>query len=390
MGNYEALMMSQLDILFDLLHRVLGEGLLYHSVTAVAGFLLTLAGGKLLKMFLNTTGRRLITKTKSDLDDKILEIVLSPMMAIVAITGAYFGMREFRKGFGSDIVWINTVIGNVDAMLFVLTALIITIVVVRIATTIVVHMMEAYSKANETSLHMALTPLLNRVLTFLIAALAIIVVLDHFGQNANSLLTLLGAGSLALGLAAQDTISNMISGFVIMIDRPFHIGDRIKIPTGEEGDVFEIGMRSTTLLDYDHNLIVVPNNDLIRTRIINFSYPSPEHRVVVDMNAAFGTDIERMKALMLEAAACHSEVLREPAAEAVLVNLGASSMEFRLVCRVGSYRRKAAVAEDLRIAIYKAMLAEKIEIPYPQQVVHMKDVTASDSTPKQKNGAPST
>jgi small-conductance mechanosensitive channel len=165
-----------------------------------------------------------------------------------------------------------------------------------------------------------------------------------------------------------------------MIDRPFHIGDRIKIPTGEEGDVYEIGMRSTTILDFDNNLIVVPNNDLIRTRIINYSYPSPEHRVILDVNCAFGTDIDAMKALMLEAAQCHPEVLLEPVPEVFLVNLAESCMQFKLVCRVGTFRRKFGVTEDLRIAVYKKMTEEHIEIPLPQHVIHVKELQHSRLT----------
>jgi MscS family membrane protein len=366
--------MGALNYFFDLLHQLLGDGLLYHGVMAAIGFLLILLAGKLLKIFLNTWGRRLITKTESDLDDKILEIILSRLMSVTAITGAYFGMRELRFGIGKGDGTINLVIDNANAVLFVLTAIIITIVLTRIASTIVVHLMKAYSERQDASLHRALTPLMNRVVMFVIAALAIIVVLDHFGQNVNSLLTLIGACSLALGLAAQDTLSNMISGFVIMIDRPFHIGDRIKIPTGEEGDVFEIGMRSTTILDFDHNLIVVPNNDLIRSRIVNYTYPSPEHRVILEINAAYGTDVDAMKHLMLVVARANMEVMLEPAPEVFLVNLGDSSLQFRLICRVNTFTRKFAVTEQLRVEIYKKMIEEKIEIPYPHYVIKLKDV----------------
>jgi MscS family membrane protein len=365
--------MNTVNIFFDLMHRVLGEGLLYHAAMGALGFMITLLAGKALKVFLNTTGRRLITQTESDLDDKILEIVLSRLMAVTAITGAYFGMRELRNGLSSDQTGVHLVIDNANALLFVLTAVIITILVTRIASTVLVHMMHSYSE-KDASLHRALTPLMNRVVMFTITALAIIVVLDHFGQNVNSLLTLLGAGSLAIGLAAQDTISNMISGFVIMIDRPFHIGDRIKIPTGEEGDVYEIGMRSTSILDFDHNLIVVPNNDLIRSKIVNYSYPTPEHRVAVDVNAAYGTDVDRMKTLLISAALANKEVMLDPAPEAYLVNLADSSMQFKLVCRVESFTRKFAVTEQLRIAVYRTMVEENIEIPFPQYVVKLKDI----------------
>jgi small-conductance mechanosensitive channel len=158
-----------------------------------------------------------------------------------------------------------------------------------------------------------------------------------------------------------------------MIDRPFHIGDRIKIPTGEEGDVYEIGMRSTTILDFDHNLIIVPNNDLIRTRIVNYSYPTPEHRVVIEMSAAYGTDVDAMKSLMLSAATAHPEVKHAPVPEVFLTKLADSSMEFKLICRVDSFKKKFGVSEQLRIAIYNKMVEEKIEIPYPHQVIQLND-----------------
>jgi small-conductance mechanosensitive channel len=283
-------------------------------------------------------------------------------------------MRELRYGIGKDGGMINTVIDNANAVLFVLTAVILTILAIRITSTVLMHTMRAYSESQNATLHRALAPLMNRLVMFVIAALAIIVVLDHFGQNVNSLLTLLGAGSLAIGLAAQDTISNMISGFVIMIDRPFHIGDRIRIPSGEEGDVYEIGMRSTTILDFDNNLIVVPNNDLIRTKIVNYSYPTPEHRVTVDVNAAYGTGVDVMKDLMMSAARANTEVMPVPPPEVFLVNLADSSMQYRLVCRVDSFNKKFAVAEQLRIAVYNKMREVNIEIPYPRYVVQLKDV----------------
>lgn len=365
--------MNIFNVFFNLMHSLLGDGMPYHAAMALLGFILTLMAGKAIKVFLNTAVRRVIANTDSELDDKILKIIVSRIMAVTAITGAYVGIHELRNGIGPYQSAVHIMIDNVNAILFVLSAIIITLLVIRIASTVLVHTMRAYSMKNDASLHRALTPLINRVVMFMITALAIIVVMDHFGQNVNSLLTLLGAGSLAIGLAAQDTISNMISGFVIMIDRPFQIGDRIKIPSGEEGDVHEIGMRSTTILDSDYNLIVVPNNDLIRTRIVNYSYPTPEHSVVVEVNAAFGTDVQRMKDILITVALANSEVMAEPVPEAFLVNITNSSMQYKLICRVKTYTRKFAVAEQLRVAIYTTMVEANMEVSLPQYVVKLKD-----------------
>ena len=92
-------------------------------------------------------------------------------------------------------------------------------------------------------------PLIEKISTIFIFLIGIIVVLKHFNYDVLSLVTALGIGSLAIGLAAKDTLANMISGFTIMVDRPFRVGDRIQLSSGEVGDVLEIGLRSTKIKD---------------------------------------------------------------------------------------------------------------------------------------------
>jgi small-conductance mechanosensitive channel len=93
-----------------------------------------------------------------------------------------------------------------------------------------------------------------------------------FGVNISALITTLGITSLAIALAAQDTIANIISGFLIMIDRPFRIGDRIKLPSGEPVSVLDIGVRRSRFLGEDGSVIIVPNLDLSKSKIVNITY----------------------------------------------------------------------------------------------------------------------
>ena len=95
------------------------------------------------------------------------------------------------------------------------------------------------------NLRRAIGPLTTKTVNFALTFVAIIIVLDHFGINIGSLLVSLGVGSLAVALAAQETIANMIAGFVILVDRPFRIGDRIEVGQGVVGDILAIGLRST-------------------------------------------------------------------------------------------------------------------------------------------------
>lgn len=365
---------SMLDTFLDHLLKILGGNkLFYHAILGVIVGLLTLFGGKVIKWLLNTLGRKIISKTDNEVDDKILDILLERIIALSGIFGLYLGMKELRLGLRTDNDTILSFIDYSNNALYIIAAILITTVIVKIVRTIIFETVRSIARRNnEEHLGQTLPLLLNRVATFVVIALAAIAVLDKFGQNISSILTILGAGSLALGLAAQDTISNMISGFIIMIDRPFRVGDRVKIPTGESGDVYEIGLRSTKILDFDNNMLIVPNNELVKTRLVNYGYPHTEVRVVVEVSVAYGSDIDEVKKIMLTAAQTHRDVLKNPAPEVYLMKLADSSLNFSLFCRVSDFKIQHRVAEALRIVIYNELNKAKIEIPFPQQVVHHK------------------
>jgi small-conductance mechanosensitive channel len=163
----------------------------------------------------------------------------------------------------------------------------------------------------------------------------------------------------------------MIAGFTIMLDRPFRVGDRIQLASGEKGDVVEIGLRSTKILTFENTLLIIPNESIVKEMVWNLSYPNPIIRVKVDVGVAYGTDPERVKQIMVDVAKQHPEVLDDPEPKAYLINFGDSSLDFTLVGRVANYGDQWRVQEELRIAIYKAFEKEGIEIPFPQRVVHM-------------------
>lgn len=124
----------------------------------------------------------------------------------------------------------------------------------------------------ETQLDDKLIPLLYRTFKIVIWVIAFLVVLPFYGVNINALIATLGVGSLAIALAAQDTIANIIAGFLIMVDIPFRVGDKIKIPSGEIVEVLDIGVRRSKFLSEDKAIIIVPNLDLSKSKIVNYTY----------------------------------------------------------------------------------------------------------------------
>lgn len=116
-------------------------------------------------------------------------------------------------------------------------------------------------------------PLLRRISNITIWIIAMLIILPLFGININALIAALGVSSLAIALAAQDTIANIIAGFMIMVDKPFRIGDKIKLPSGETVKVLDIGVRRSKFLSEDNKaIVIVPNLELSKSKIANYSY----------------------------------------------------------------------------------------------------------------------
>ncbi|MDI6780342.1 MAG: mechanosensitive ion channel [Bacteroidota bacterium] len=110
-----------------------------------------------------------------------------------------------------------------------------------------------------------------------------------------------------------------------MIDRSYRVGDRIQLPSGEVGDVAEIGLRSTRVLNFDNNYIAVPNAEMIKLRIVNYSYPHKSVRAFVDVGVIYGTDIEKARRILLNLATNHPDLLKEPAPEVFVIDFAQSS-----------------------------------------------------------------
>lgn len=148
----------------------------------------------------------------------------------------------------------------------------ITFIIQRIAAGIFSWYRENIASKTSTRLNDELIPILRRVSKIIIWIIALLVILPFYGINISALIATLGVGSLAIALAAQDTIANIIAGFLIMVDRPFRIGDKIKLPSGEIVKVLDIGVRRSKFLSDDKAIIIVPNLDLSKSKIVNYTY----------------------------------------------------------------------------------------------------------------------
>jgi small-conductance mechanosensitive channel len=163
----------------------------------------------------------------------------------------------------------------------------------------------------------------------------------------------------------------MISGFTIMIDRPFRIGDRIQLVGGQIGDVADIGLRSTKIKTLDNQLLVIPNSDLCNTMLTNQAFPNSRVKGRINIGVAYGSDVDQVKALLVATAGEVADVLADPVPEAYFVSFGDSALNMALFFWVEEYGTLFAVTDRINSLILKRFAEHSIEIPFPTRTVKL-------------------
>lgn len=223
---------------------------------------------------------------------------------------------------------------------------------------------------------------LNRSLQYTIAQIAgylILIIgaalaLQNAGIDLSALAILAGAVGVGIGFGLQNIASNFVSGIILLIERPVEIGDRIEV--GDvAGSVTNIRARSTTVLTNDNISVIVPNSKLVEDSVTNWTHSDPKVRFRIPVGVAYGSDVEKVKALLLEAAREHPKALADPEPGIFFNGFGESSLDFELAVWSAemSYRPRR-FRSDMNFAIERKFREAGIEIPFPQRDVWVRGV----------------
>jgi potassium-dependent mechanosensitive channel len=221
---------------------------------------------------------------------------------------------------------------------------------------------------------------LNRSLQYAIAqivsnavlVIGVLIVLTNTGINLGALAVFAGAIGVGIGVGLQSIASNFISGLVILAERPIAIGDRVEV--GETaGIVQRIGARSTIVVTNDNISIIVPNSKFIDEPVTNWTLGDPRVRFRLPVGVAYGSDVAKVKEVLIAAGREHPASLQEPAPSVFFSGFGESSLDFELVVWSSemSYRPRR-YKSDLYFAIEEKLRAAGIEIPFPQRDVYIR------------------
>ncbi len=232
----------------------------------------------------------------------------------------------------------------------------------------------------ETKVDNILFDLLDKFAGVTIYLIAIIMGLDILGINVMPFIAGAGVMGVAVGFAAKDTLSNLIAGVLLIIDRPFEIGDRIEVwnaPAGSAtwGDVIDIGLRATRIKTTDNIVIIIPNNEIMLRDIVNYTIISSNIRVRVNIGVAYDSDIEAAKKIIADVAGTLDWVISEPAPKVVVRNFGESSVDLQLRVWIRDARKRMDTISCITDRVKTAFDAAGIEIPYPKRditIIHQK------------------
>ncbi|MFB6107885.1 MAG: mechanosensitive ion channel family protein [Haloplanus sp.] len=307
---------------------------------------------------------RLVLHTETAFDDVVVETLRLPVVVTVALAGVYALTRV-------PSVTANTLVdGETLSMFFGKPSLSIILLVWAWALNRVVNRLVETVKDRGDRFDFA--PVFSNVWTLVVLLGAVAGLLSLWEYDISPLLAGAGIAGIAVGFAAKDTVANFFGGIALYFDDTYKLGDYVVLDTGESGTVVKVGVRSTTLLTRDEVLVTVPNSVLNATRVTNESAPGRRRRVRVPIGVAYGTDVDAFEELVVDLALAEPLVLDAPKPRMRFRRFGDWALEYELLCWVNGPTRASRTRHELNRAIYKALDAADVEIPYPRSDVSLR------------------
>ena len=337
----------------------------YHNTLSDWGIALLIIIGvvvatKLIIWFIKNVLKKLSAKTKTRLDDLLVEMLEEPIVYIFAMVGIWFALK--RLVFPPDIT------DYIDKGFWFVVILAVTWFIARLLIALIDEYLAPAVEKSESDLDDQLLPVARKVIKYTVWILGILMALNNVGFNIGAILAGLGIGGLALAMAARDTVANVFGGVTIFTDKPFVMGDRVKI-SGYDGIVQEVGIRSTRVRTLSGTMLTVPNMKFTDNIIENVSM-EPSRKITLNLGLTYDTPEDKIQLAMdiLKDIIAHTEGTDEK----VLVSFN-SFGDFSLGILFIYYITKGAdilqVQTDVNMQILKRFNENKLEFAFPTQSI---------------------
>ena len=316
---------------------------------------------KLISLFSRKVLKPFITRTPNHLDNVIYYSLESPIKFAVMLLGIWIAIHR--------LVYPDNFVKTIDNAYRILIVLDITWVFARL----IGGLLEIYLGKESTGQTHKMMPIIKRTALVLVWIIGIVMALSNIGVNISALLGTLGIGGIAFALAAQDTVKNIFGAFTIFTDKPFNIGDTIRVDNFE-GTVIDVGARSTKIMDYDKRIITFPNYKITDANIINIS-SEPMRRVVLNLGLTYDTTPEKMKEALdiLKAIPGRVENVSSNPSDttAVFTNYADSALVIMYIYFIEKQGDILGVTSNMNMEILSSFNKAGLEFAFPTQTVYI-------------------
>ncbi len=346
--------------MLDDIKEILIQNKYLYSVLIVVGAYFF---AQIFTFFLRRYVKMVTQKTKSEIDDVLLKTATKPLSLLITIFGLYFALKILSIPAPYD-KWV-------DGIFFVIAIFVAASLVSKIITILTSSWLKVQKKYQETP------KLVNKIVIIAVYLIAALMVLGFFGIEITPLLATLGLGGLAIGLALQDTLSNLFAGLHIVSDKPIKVGDYVELEENIEGYVEDIGWRSTKIRTLPNNIIIIPNSKLAESTIINNSLPKQEMAALVQCGVAYDSDLKKVEEATLDVAKKVQKTVPgaikdfEPFIR--YHTFGDSNIDFTVILRVEEFVAKYLIKHEFIKALKERYDKEGIEISWPVRKIYHGD-----------------
>lgn len=312
---------------------------------------------------------RLAQKTRFKWDDQLISALRKPVFWTIALLGVRMALLPLKP---TDAV--SQIVESAVATILIVLWSMFVLRVVRIFLRAI-----SVSAGEQSLIRRQTLPLFENLAFLLVIIVSIYLIFRSWNIDMTAWLASAGIAGIAIGFAAKDTLANLFSGVFILADTPYKIGDYVVLDSGERGMVTHIGIRSTRLLTREDVEITIPNAIMGNTRITNESGgPHEKYRIRIKVGVAYGSDIDKVKQVLMEIAESEETVCEDPLPRVRFRTFGGSSLDIELLCWIENPELRGRVVDILNTTIYKRFNVEGIEIPYSKHDLYIKEMPGSN------------
>lgn len=299
---------------------------------------------------------------KSKLKQSVVLKIETPIIVVIILAGFELAIQAITNSTNLFENFIDSVIIFVIAYMFI-----------AVIKTIITYWAKAHNnKHKHKEFHGEMLPLIKSLSKILLLGIATLMTLQIWGVQVGALLASLGIMGIILGFAFQDSLKNIFGGISLTTDNSLNKGDIIKLDSGEVGEVIEITLRSTKIKTFDDDFLIVPNGQLSNSTFHNYAQPTPTVRITIPINVAYGSDVKKVKEVLLETIKGREDILLLPPRDVRFMKMDDYSLKFDFIFFISNYPNRFTMIDEVTTLAYDALRNNNIEIPFPTRTIYSK------------------